>query len=205
MRLLLNSKQLLLSNQGKLLNLQRNFLSSIPNSYILTDSHYHCKTTECKQFPKLFPSTGNNVHRFCSSSQTKKFLNLKESDESGISIYEGKYSRNIVRVKLFSLGTSVMGLISQPVLWQHGQVVGGTGLGILLCSMVGIFTFVTPFLLHFVTKKYVVDIKYNKETDEYTCITISFFLYKNKVRIKNQQVLTHNFMLTLDIHFFFTH
>lgn len=126
--------------------------------------------------PKLSDFIGG--HRRYSSQATKS---TTTEDPLGESIYSGKYTSRIVRVKIFSLATSAMGLYAQPILWQQGQVVGGTSLGVLMCSIAGIFTFVTPALLHFVTKKYVVDIRYNKETDEYTTITVSFFLFKNKV------------------------
>lgn len=105
----------------------------------------------------------------------------KKTHPDGVSIYTGKYNWRIIRVKIFSLTTSVLGVCAQPFLWQKSQLIGSTGLGVLVCSTVGVFTFITPILIHFIMKKYVVDIRYNKATDEYTCYTISFFLFKNKV------------------------
>lgn len=104
-----------------------------------------------------------------------------EQHPDGVTIYAGKFTRQIIRVKMFSLTTSAMGLVAQPVLWQKGLEVSGTGLSVFLCSVAGLFVFVTPVLLHLVTKKYVIDIKYNDQTDEYTCMTVSFFLFQNKV------------------------
>lgn len=119
----------------------------------------------------------------CRSSQTdtKPQPSAKEEHPDGVTIYTGKFTRQIIRVKLFSLTTSAMGLLAQPVLWQKGLEVSGTGLSVIICSVAGLFIFVTPVLLHLVTKKYVIDIKYNKKTDEYTCMTVSFFLFQNKV------------------------
>lgn len=110
-----------------------------------------------------------------------------EEHPDGVTIYTGKFTRQIIRVKLFSLTTSAMGLLAQPVLWQKGLEVSGTGLSVLICSVAGLFIFVTPVLLHLVTKKYVIDIKYNKKTDEYTCMTVSFFLFQNKVSERIRQ------------------
>lgn len=140
-----------------------------------------------KTFPEL--TISQHVQRFMSTSSTsnqgktaqKKVIHFTDDNPELVSVYQGKYTNQILRVKMFSLMTSAVGLVAQPVLFNKGIEVGGTGLGFLMCSVVGIFTFVTPLLLHFVTKKYVIDIKYNRKTDEYTCVTISFFLFKNEV------------------------
>lgn len=112
-------------------------------------------------------------------SQTPK---SPQYDETGAEIiYTGKFKSRIIRVKLFSLSTSMMGLAAQPTLVEKGMEMGGTGLAVFLCSMAGIFTFVTPVLLHFVTKKYVIKITHDPKTDEYVATTVSFFLMKNEV------------------------
>lgn len=132
-------------------------------------------TANIKGFSDLFATQ----QRFYSNPSLER--KIPDDEILGQSIYSGKYTSRIIRVKLFSLATSMMCLYAQPILYTQGQVVGGAGLGVLICSIVGIFTFVTPVLLHFVTKKYVVDVKYNKNTDVYTAITVSFFLFRKKV------------------------
>jgi transmembrane protein 70 len=52
---------------------------------------------------------------------------------------------------------------------------------VALYSAVGIFTFVTPFLIHFITKKYVTDIMFDPVTEEYTASVYKFFPIKRKV------------------------
>lgn len=115
------------------------------------------------------------------SSKPEKMIHFTDDHPDYVSIYQGKYTHQILRVKMFSLATSAMGMLAQPILWNKSLEVGGTGLGVAICSVAGVFTFITPLLLHFVTKKYVIDIKYNEKTDEYTCVTISLFLFKNEV------------------------
>ena len=58
-----------------------------------------------------------------------------------------------------------------------------------VCGFVGFFTFVTPFLLHLVTKKYVTELHYNSTTDEYIATVISFFLTKKKIIFKTDDVV----------------
>ena len=43
------------------------------------------------------------------------------------------------------------------------------------------FTFATPLLIHWVSKKYVTELLYNKIEDSYTAITYSLLLKKKKV------------------------
>lgn len=138
-----------------------------------------------KSLPQL--KIHQNVHRFMSTISNNGTDNTKapkyftdDSNPNEVSIYQGKITKQILRVKMFSWTTSMMGLLAQPVLWHKGLEVSGTGLSVFLCSVAGFFT-LTPMLLHFVTKKYVIDIKYNETTDEYTCVTISFFMFKREV------------------------
>lgn len=195
MRILMNVNSLLLCSQSHILKPNRLFRWHLPASTYVTGSNQNSNAVQlklCKSLPKL--AINQHVQRFLCSTSSSNNSNKQSTDDSTkdtgdsdgvISIYEGKYTKQILRVKMFSLTTSAMGLVAQPVLWQKGLEVSGTGLSVLICSVAGIFTFVTPLLLHFVTKKYVIDIEYNKKTDEYTCITISFFLFKNKVTLPN--------------------
>ena len=50
-------------------------------------------------------------------------------------------------------------------------------------AFMSLFTFATPLLVHYVSKKYVTEMYYNRMTDTYTAITYSLFLRKNQVRV----------------------
>lgn len=112
---------------------------------------------------------------------------IAQYDENGAEIiYTGKFQSRIVRVKFFSLSTSLMGLAAQPLLLEKGMEMGGPGLATFLCSLAGIFTFITPVLLHLISKKYVIKITHDPKTDEYVATTISFFLTKKEVKFDRQ-------------------
>lgn len=96
-------------------------------------------------------------------------------------IYYGPLTPQIRAVKLFSVGSSALGLAAQPIILREANTIGSTSLLIAICSVVGFFTFVTPILLHFITKKYVTEIHYNPESLTYRATTISFFLTPVKV------------------------
>lgn len=95
-------------------------------------------------------------------------------------IYHGILSTQIKMVKFFSLSTSILGLSVQPILFQK---LLGTNAGMIVAvgSFIGFFTFVTPLLIHWITKKYVTSLEYDPERDVYSATTLSFFLRNKKI------------------------
>ncbi|XP_042239881.1 transmembrane protein 70 homolog, mitochondrial-like, partial [Homarus americanus] len=102
-------------------------------------------------------------------------------------IYHGILSTQIKMVKLFSLSTSFLGLMVQPVLLQK---VVGTQMGVILAvgSFIGFFTFVTPLIIHWITKKYVTSLEYDPKRDIYSATTLSFFLRQKKIHFSADDV-----------------
>lgn len=178
-----NLNKLLLYSKSNLIKSSRNFVWYNPVINV-AGSNFQPSALRLKTVSQL--AINRNVPRFMSSikpnlnNERPKYV-TDDSNPDAVSVYEGKFTKQIIRVKMFSLATSVIGLFAQPILWHRAVEASGTGLGVLVCSVAGIFTFITPLLLHFVTKKYVIDVRYNKKTDEYTCVTVSFFLFRNEV------------------------
>ena len=48
-------------------------------------------------------------------------------------------------------------------------------------AFMSFFTFATPLMVHYMSKKYVTEMYYNRITDTYTAITYSLFLRKKQV------------------------
>jgi hypothetical protein len=73
-----------------------------------------------------------------------------------------------------------MGLAMQSMLVNK---IGESSVAALVAvfGMVGFFTYVTPFLIHYMAKRYVTDIIYHPKEDNYTAGTYSFFLRRNEV------------------------
>jgi transmembrane protein 70 len=95
-------------------------------------------------------------------------------------VYYGNLTPQIRAVKVFSLLSSVAGLASQPIL-VHEMPNLGTPAVVALFGFVGFFTFVTPFLLHMITKKYVTHIYFNSDTEMYSAVCLNFFLREKMV------------------------
>lgn len=116
------------------------------------------------------------------SSETEKKTSTSSNHEL---VYTGPLTRQIRSVKIFSLLSSVTGVFAQPVIYERAQEIGtSTPMLIAVCSFVGFFTFVTPVLLHFITKKYVTSIAYNPKDDSYTATIYTLFIRKKEISFR---------------------
>ncbi|KAF7278023.1 hypothetical protein GWI33_008943 [Rhynchophorus ferrugineus] len=95
--------------------------------------------------------------------------NAKKQTQGPIEIYNGPLTPHIKAVKLFSLSRSL------PII-----IAGYT--------FIGFFTFVTPILLHFITKKYVTQLNYDEVKDTYIAKTVNFFCITEKTEFKVDDV-----------------
>uniref|UniRef100_A0A1L8DZP6 Putative transmembrane protein 70 log mitochondrial n=1 Tax=Nyssomyia neivai TaxID=330878 RepID=A0A1L8DZP6_9DIPT len=141
----------------------------------------------CKTLPALCGFYHPHTHNLPKNS-VRCYSTEKTGKNEDLTVYEGPLSSRIKIVKLFSLSTSVAGLAAQPIVIEQASKLGGTFLVLLSSGFVGFFTFVTPFLLHWITKKYVTQLKYNPPSEEYTATTISFFLTLSHTKFKVSDV-----------------
>lgn len=74
-----------------------------------------------------------------------------------------------------------MGVAFQPVFYNAFANAGNNALFIGGYSFIAFFTFFTPLLLHFITKKYVSQLEYNEKDDIYIAKTYNFFCMTKEV------------------------
>uniref|UniRef100_A0A3B5LHP8 Uncharacterized protein n=1 Tax=Xiphophorus couchianus TaxID=32473 RepID=A0A3B5LHP8_9TELE len=92
-------------------------------------------------------------------------------------------------VKMFSYSTSGASLILMPqILLKTGLGLGNIALEVISCGIIGFFTFLTPVILHFITKGYVIRLYHNPDRDTYTAITYSVFLTEKRCVFHQSQV-----------------
>lgn len=138
-----------------------------------TNQKLFCKTLICNFADQC---------KSCIQLTTKCHYGSSTTDTSrgNIQVYYGALTPQIRAVKIFSLMSSVAGLASQPIL-IHQMPNLGTPIVVTLLGFVGLFTYVTPFLLHMVTKKYVTYIYFNSNTGKYSAVCLNFFLREKTV------------------------
>ncbi|XP_004842105.1 transmembrane protein 70, mitochondrial [Heterocephalus glaber] len=117
--------------------------------------------------------------------------------EDGKLIYTGNLARAVFGVKCFSYSTSVISLACLPYIFSQSNIFGSLPLQILFYSVIGSFMVITPALLHFLTKGYVIRLYHEATTDTYKAITYNIVLsetstvfHRNDVKIPNS---THLF------------
>lgn len=111
-------------------------------------------------------------------------INIHTKDSEWQNVYKGTLSSRIRSLKFVSFMTSGIGLCVQPMLISKSSELGSSlAATIGICTITGIFTFITPVLIHLVTRKYVTSLEYNKITDEYIATIYTFFLQKKEACI----------------------
>jgi len=92
-------------------------------------------------------------------------------------------------VKAFSYSTSGASLVFMPyTLLTSGLAVQSLAVKAAFCGVIGFFTFLTPTLLYFITKGYVVRLYHRPDTDTYTAVTYSLFLTEKRSVFRQRQV-----------------
>lgn len=96
-------------------------------------------------------------------------------------IYTGPLGRRIFAIKSITLLTSVMSVpVQVRLLLAHEGVLSNVWYQIMLMTFT-LFQIITPFMVHFVAKRYVIRLYYNTVTDKYTIVTYRFFPTKKYV------------------------
>lgn len=119
-----------------------------------------------------------------SSTPTRNDAAKDDSSSQEERIYSGGLTSQIKALKVFSISTSVIGLGVQPLVWTQFLEKYGSGATFATFTMLGFFTAVTPLMIHYIAKKYVTELYFNKKTQTYKAITFSFLLGRVEVRIK---------------------
>ncbi|KAM7378709.1 hypothetical protein PAMP_004314 [Pampus punctatissimus] len=128
----------------------------------------------------------NTVQSGCPSFRC--LFTRSHSDEGNL-IYTGSLGTAVRGVKMFSYSTSGASLFLMPHILLNTELgVQSLAVQIAFCSFIGFFTFLTPVLLHLITKGYVIRLYHNPDTDTYTAITYSVFLTEKRSIFHQSQV-----------------
>ncbi|ELW72965.1 transmembrane protein 70, mitochondrial [Tupaia chinensis] len=113
----------------------------------------------------------------CWEGCVRCFSTQVDKSEDGRLIYTGNLARAVFGVKCFSYSTSVISLAFLPYIFAQNNIIfGSLPLQILFYGTIGSFTLITPALLHFITKGYVIRLYHEATTDTYKAITYSVVL-----------------------------
>ncbi|XP_048866041.1 transmembrane protein 70, mitochondrial [Brienomyrus brachyistius] len=97
--------------------------------------------------------------------------------DHGKLIYTGNLGKAVLGVKFFSYSSSMFSICVTPyILLKTGLGVQSLPLQVAFFSIIGMFTFLTPVLLHLITKGYVLRLYHDRDTDTYAAVTYSALL-----------------------------
>uniref|UniRef100_A0A2R8ZGM5 Transmembrane protein 70 n=1 Tax=Pan paniscus TaxID=9597 RepID=A0A2R8ZGM5_PANPA len=109
-----------------------------------------------------------------------RFLHTpSDKSEDGRLIYTGNMARAVFGVKCFSYSTSLIGLTFLPYIFTQNNAISESvplPVQIIFYGIMGSFTVITPVLLHFITKGYVIRLYHEATTDTYKAITYNAML-----------------------------
>ncbi|XP_033975864.1 transmembrane protein 70, mitochondrial isoform X2 [Trematomus bernacchii] len=165
-----------------------------PSSSLIYSAAAHRAPPPCSRRQGGGPGADGRSFLRCHStlcSVSSRCLSTATHSEDGKLIYSGSLGTAVRGVKLFSYSSSWASLLVMPqILLKTGLGVQSLALQAAFCGVVGFFTFITPVVLHFITKGYVIRLYHSPDRDTYTAITYSVFLtekrrvfHQRKVRI----------------------
>ncbi|XP_072220359.1 transmembrane protein 70, mitochondrial [Leuresthes tenuis] len=129
------------------------------------------------------------LSKVLSEHPTSRCLSTMPHSKQENLIYTGSLGSAVRGVKMFSYSTSGASLFLMPkILLKTGLGVKSFVMQVAFCGFIGFFTFLTPVLLHFITKGYVIRLYHNPDRDTYTAITYSVLLTEKKYVFHQSQV-----------------
>ncbi|XP_051878688.1 transmembrane protein 70, mitochondrial [Pristis pectinata] len=130
---------------------------------------------------------GAQVNLTC--SQHSRCLCSDGNTGEGRLIYAGNLAKAVFGVKFFSYSTSIFSCCMVPyIILQSGLGIQSPALQVAFCGIIGFFTFLSPMVLHLLTKGYVIRLYHNAETDNYTAVTYSALLQQKKTIFHQKDV-----------------
>lgn len=117
------------------------------------------------------------------------YLSSSGQSSPGQLIYTGSLGTAVRGVKAFSYSTSGVSLLLMPhILLTTGLGAQSWVLQAVFCGVIGLFTFLTPVMLHLITKGYVVRLYHDPKADTYTAVTYSVLLTEKRTVFHQTQV-----------------
>lgn len=152
--------------------------------YVTSSRLLSTASSKVDRATKQFAESGNGI---------KPKLECERNNQSGDTnvIYVGTLARHVRIVKVFSLSTSVAGICLQPFIYTKLSALPVV-LAVAVGGFASFFIYLTPWLLHLVSKRYVTQITLDPVTAEYTATTYTFFLRKKVHRFTAGDVSVPN-------------
>ncbi|XP_043583992.1 transmembrane protein 70 homolog, mitochondrial [Bombus pyrosoma] len=111
-------------------------------------------------------------------------------------IYNGTLTNKVRNIKMISLLSSAVSLISQPIIYmkilEEDNLVGvGT-----LFALLNVITISSPLLIHLLTRRYVIEMYHYPNEEKYTAKLYSFFCKEREITFSPNDVIEPKTQIT---------
>jgi hypothetical protein len=139
------------------------------------------------------PPTNDTQYKWDSTfniTQSKLDSYLKDEQKYNAKlVYVGQLTKQLKTAKTISITSSVVGICLLPSMSQTLASSGFFAKAFVL-GTTGFFIFVTPLLLQFITRRYVIRMYYNKQENKCTLILFNFFLREYALECSLDDIFT---------------
>ncbi|CAN7991279.1 unnamed protein product [Ixodes hexagonus] len=140
---------------------------------------------QCQLLLRLPPLC--STHRSLTSAASSQSQGDHDNQTSSTLVYLGTIRSTVKMVKALSLTTSFVGILAQPILLQ--QLNGSSKIAIgIVTVFASFFIFVTPLLLHYITKRYVTELTFDRDKKQFSATTLSLLNRKRQFDFTAQDV-----------------
>ena len=151
---------------------------------ILSPVSYDCR----KRFHPLschgaIPHTNNKLFftSHLNINLSKSAAISEDVDDRGETVYVGTVGGKMRAIKIFSLGTSFLSLCSQPFILFSIDSNQPVGITLYFTFLLNLIVMTNPVIIHFISKKYVTELFWNRSTDVFTAAIWSFFARRKEI------------------------
>lgn len=120
------------------------------------------------------------MQKYLCAIQSRYYGTEKNKSET-VQVYHGSLTNQVRSIKVFTISSSLTGILAQPFLYSKINDLGLSAAVIAIGTFYGFFVLVSPFLIHLVTKRYVTHVDHKPGTDTYIASTYTFLLRQKKV------------------------
>lgn len=102
-------------------------------------------------------------------------------------MYTGNFNTGVTLAKAFSLSSSALGLCLLP--WLNAEMSsGGLIFRVAMTSAAGFFILITPVIIHFIAKQYVMAMFWEKKTNTFSAVKLNFFAQQKLFKFTPDQI-----------------
>lgn len=106
-----------------------------------------------------------------------------------ILVYEGQLTPNVRRIKIFSLSTTFLGLVCYPFMFKKASNSNKSALAHVFVGWTLIMVIFSPLALNYITKRYITELRFNKNTKTFRAITLNLFMRQIETKFKQDDVV----------------